>query len=52
MLVFELNGVVKVFCTGLFYVTVVNSIVFWRGEQIPTIHTVNVPRATFKMDRT
>lgn len=52
MLVFELNDVAKAFCTLRFCVTVVNSIVFWRGEQIPTIHTVNVPSATFKMDRT
>jgi hypothetical protein len=47
MLVFELNGVAKAFCTGRFDVTVVNSIVFWRGEQIPTVHTVKGPSATF-----
>ena len=47
MFMFELHGVAKAFCMGRLDVTVVNSIVLRRGEQIPTIHTVKGPSSTF-----
>ena len=39
-LVFELDGVSESFRPGILYVAVVHAVVFWRSEEVPSIHTV------------
>ena len=46
MLVFELDGVCKLFGFGVF-VTIVHSVLYWQGVEVPSIEGMVCPRALF-----